>query len=118
MFIFWFIAALHNAQTLSTHSHRAQTVTKSLKKNDKLKNVPTSKKSLWTNFCNSIQAHKHTYTPTPTHIQTLSLSLSLFLSLIHTYTHTRTYGADVCMYLRVGGWKVVSGIVKGAYGYN
>ena len=30
----------------------------------------------------------------------------------------RTYGADVCMYLRVGGWKVVSGIVKGAYGYN
>ena len=29
-----------------------------------------------------------------------------------------TYGADVCMYLRVGGWKVVSGIVKGACGYN
>ena len=30
----------------------------------------------------------------------------------------RTYGADVCMYVCVGGGKVVSGIVKGAYGYN
>ena len=30
----------------------------------------------------------------------------------------RTYGADVCMYTCVGGGKVVSGIVKGAYGYN
>ena len=29
-----------------------------------------------------------------------------------------TYGADFYMYMRVGGWKVVSGIVKGAYGYN
>ena len=30
----------------------------------------------------------------------------------------RTYGADVCMYVCVGGGKVVSGIVKGTYGYN
>ena len=30
----------------------------------------------------------------------------------------RTYGADVCMYVCVGEGKVVSGIVKGAYGYN
>ena len=30
----------------------------------------------------------------------------------------RQHYADVCMYLRVGGWKVVSGIVKGEYGYN
>ena len=30
----------------------------------------------------------------------------------------RTYGADVCMYVCVGGGKVVSGTVKGAYGYN
>ena len=30
----------------------------------------------------------------------------------------RTYGADVCMYVCVGGGKVESGIVKGTYGYN
>ena len=30
----------------------------------------------------------------------------------------RTYGADVCMYVCVGGGKVVSGLVKGTYGYN
>ena len=29
-----------------------------------------------------------------------------------------TYGADVCMYVCVGGGKVVSGIAKEAYGYN
>ena len=34
------------------------------------------------------------------------------------HMQARTYGADVCMYTCVGGGKVVSGIVKGAYGYN
>ena len=29
-----------------------------------------------------------------------------------------TYGADVCIHVCVRGGKLVSGIVKGAYGYN
>ena len=37
---------------------------------------------------------------------------------VYPHVQARTYGADVCMYVCVGGGKVVSGIVKGAYGFN